>query len=108
MSSSPSPRKRKPGPKPMRPTKRQRHQVEVGVSIGLTVDQIATAVAIPRHTIYRHFSDELARAAAPETGAPAGDLMECVTESCKINCSPKVKKQFQPKWCVYSVSHNKV
>jgi ABC-type sugar transport system substrate-binding protein len=42
-----------------------------------------------------------ARAAAPETGAPAGDLMECVTESCKINCSPKVKKQFQPKWCVY-------
>ena len=60
MSSSSSPRKRKPGPKPMRPTKRQRHQVEVGVSIGLTVDQIATAVAIPRHTIYRHFSDELA------------------------------------------------
>jgi hypothetical protein len=40
-----------------------------------------------------------ARAAAPETGATAGDLMECVTESCKINCSPKVKKQFQPKWC---------
>jgi hypothetical protein len=22
-----------------------------------------------------------------------------VTESCKINCSPKVKKQFRPKWC---------
>jgi hypothetical protein len=41
-----------------------------------------------------------ARAAAPETGATAGDLMECVTESCKINCSPKVKKQFRPKWCV--------
>jgi len=34
-------------------------------------------------------------------GAIAGDLMECVTESCKINCSPKVKKQFQPKWCAY-------
>ena len=40
-----------------------------------------------------------ARAAAPE-GATAGGLMECVTESCKINCSPKVKKQFRPKWCV--------
>jgi hypothetical protein len=41
-----------------------------------------------------------ARAAAPETGATAGELMECVTESCRINCSPKIKKQFQPKWCV--------
>lgn len=43
-----------------------------------------------------------ARAAAPKTDATedTGDgLLECVTESCKINCSPKVKKQFQPKWC---------
>ena len=29
-----------------------------------------------------------------------GALKDCVTESCKINCSPKVKKQFRPKWCV--------
>ena len=45
-----------------------------------------------------------ARAAAPKTDATEiqqGDgLLDCVTESCKINCSPKVKKQFQPKWCV--------
>ena len=43
-----------------------------------------------------------ARAAAPKTDATEskGDgLLDCVTESCKINCSPKVKKQFQPKWC---------
>jgi len=41
-----------------------------------------------------------ARAAAP-SGAQvsSGELLDCVTESCKINCSPKVKKQFQPKWC---------
>ena len=44
----------------MRPTKRQRHQVEMGVSIGMTMDQIAIAIAIPRHTIYRHFRNELA------------------------------------------------
>ena len=50
----------KPGPKPMRPTKRQRHQVEMGVSIGMTMDQIAIAIALPRHTIYRHFRNELA------------------------------------------------
>ena len=42
----------------------------------------------------------VARAAAP-SGAKvnSGELLDCVTESCKINCSPKVKKRFQPKWC---------
>jgi hypothetical protein len=29
----------------------------------------------------------------------SGEQLDCVTESCKINCSPKVKKQFRPKWC---------
>jgi hypothetical protein len=44
-----------------------------------------------------------ASAAAPKTDATESrtdGLLDCVTESCKINCSPKVKKQFQPKWCV--------
>jgi hypothetical protein len=42
-----------------------------------------------------------AKAAAPtDATVNSGDLLDCVTESCKINCSPKVKKQFQPKWCV--------
>jgi hypothetical protein len=41
-----------------------------------------------------------ANAAAPaDARLSSGELMDCVTESCKINCSPKVKKQFQPKWC---------
>ena len=44
-----------------------------------------------------------AKAAAPKTDASSGKdkLMECVTDSCKINCSPNVKKRFRPKWCVY-------
>jgi hypothetical protein len=45
-----------------------------------------------------------ARNAAPKT-SPSGNkgssLMECVTNSCRINCSPKVAKRFRPKWCVY-------
>ena len=44
-----------------------------------------------------------ARVAAPKTDgneSKGGALMECVTKSCKINCSPKIKKQFRPKWCV--------
>ena len=41
-----------------------------------------------------------ANAAAPaDANLSSGELLDCVTESCKINCSPKVKKQFQPKWC---------
>ena len=43
-----------------------------------------------------------ARAAAPKTDASGGKgLMECITDSCKINCSPKLAKRFRPKWCVY-------
>ena len=45
-----------------------------------------------------------ARAAAPKTDASGGknnSLMECVTDSCKINCSPKVAKRNRPKWCVH-------
>jgi hypothetical protein len=38
-------------------------------------------------------------AAATDANLSSGELLDCVTESCKINCSPKVKKQFQPKWC---------
>lgn len=39
-----------------------------------------------------------ARAAAPET-AFGGELLDCVTDSCKVNCSPKVPQQYRPKWC---------
>jgi len=40
-----------------------------------------------------------ASAAASPAGAAPGELLECVTQSCKINCSQKVKPQFRPKWC---------
>jgi hypothetical protein len=44
-----------------------------------------------------------AKAAAPKTDASGGKdkLMDCVTNLCKINCSPNVKKRFRPKWCVH-------
>ena len=40
-----------------------------------------------------------ASAAAPPGAARSGELMECVTQSCKINCAANVKPQFRPKWC---------
>ncbi|HET7804364.1 MAG TPA: hypothetical protein VFL53_08990 [Pseudolabrys sp.] len=40
-----------------------------------------------------------AATAAAAGGAAPGELLECVTNSCRINCSQKVKPQFRPKWC---------
>jgi hypothetical protein len=38
-------------------------------------------------------------AAADSAGGASGELLDCVTDSCKVNCAPKVPKQFRPKWC---------
>jgi Protein of unknown function (DUF3551) len=56
----------------------------------------------PRQIVPANLSPA-ARAAAPKTDASGGKdkLMDCVTDVCKINCSPSVKKRFRPKWCVY-------
>ena len=40
-----------------------------------------------------------AAAAAPPGGQRPGELMDCVTQSCRINCAHSVKPQFRPKWC---------
>jgi hypothetical protein len=41
-----------------------------------------------------------ASAAAPtDTNETKGELMDCVTESCKINYNPKGAVRFRPKWC---------
>jgi len=42
-----------------------------------------------------------AKAAAPKINTSGEKLMDCVTESCKINCSPNVAKRYRPKWCSY-------
>jgi hypothetical protein len=50
-------------------------------------------------------SNNVLRSPAARAAAPAGEnlrggqLSDCVTKSCKINCSSKVAKQFRPKWC---------
>ena len=56
----------------------------------------------PKQTVPANLSPA-AKAAAPKTDASGGKdkLMDCVTESCRINCSPNLKKRFRPKWCVY-------
>jgi len=39
-----------------------------------------------------------ARAEAPKTDANE-TLMPCVSDACKLHCSPDV--EFKPKWCMY-------
>jgi hypothetical protein len=57
--------------------------------------------AAPQTTPNRGNLSPAAAAAAPppDAGESTGELMDCVTESCKINCSPKVAARFRPKWC---------
>jgi AcrR family transcriptional regulator len=64
----------------MRPTKRQRRQVEVAVSIGMTVEQIAIAVEMSRRSVYVHFRDELATGRAKRLLANAMRLDQAASE----------------------------
>ena len=31
----------------------------------------------------------------------SSSLMECVSDACKTECSPEIKRQSRPKWCMY-------
>ncbi len=63
--------------------------------------QGAPQQATPRAAPNRNNMSPAASAAAPaDANTGKGELMECVSESCKINCSPKVAMRARPKWCV--------
>src|SRR5262245_65458887 len=58
-----------------------------------------TAPAAPQGTPNRGNLSPAASAAAPAgANESSGELMDCVTESCKINCYPKLAARFKPKW----------
>ncbi len=62
--------------------------------------QSAPQQAAPRVTPNKgNMSPAAAAAAPPDATAGNGALMECLTQSCKINCSPKVPAHARPKWC---------
>src|SRR5262245_57379309 len=41
-----------------------------------------------------------AKAAAPKTNMSGDKLMDCVTDSCKINCPRNVANEYEPKGCI--------
>jgi hypothetical protein len=56
----------------------------------------------PKQVVPQNLSPA-AKFAAPKTDSSGGNgrsLMDCVTTSCRINCSPDIAKRFRPKWCV--------
>ena len=82
---------------------------EGGTNCGfVTIEQCRAAISgtnglcEPKQVVPPNLSPA-AKAAAPKIDASGGKdpLMECVTYSCKINCSSKVARRFRPKWCVY-------
>ena len=34
-------------------------------------------------------------------GTNSSSLMQCMSEACKIECSPGLEKESRPKWCMY-------
>jgi hypothetical protein len=51
---------KKAGRPAFKPTKAQREDVEIGVWLGLTVDQIAGGIGVVKQTVYKYFAEELA------------------------------------------------
>jgi pentatricopeptide repeat protein len=63
------------GRRPTVVTTKQRHLVELAVAIGMTVDQISTAIEMPRRTLYRAFKTEIAAGRAKRASAARLDAM---------------------------------
>ena len=60
--------------------------------------QLAGPVAPP--TVAPSLPSPAAKAAAaPNATVDSSGRLPCETQSCKINCSPKVAPRFRPKWC---------
>ena len=64
-----------------------------------SINQSAPPVGSGPQSVPHNVSPAASAAAPTDANESKGELMDCVTESCKINCSPNVKKQFRPKWC---------
>ena len=70
----------------------------VGLQVALS-ERVIAAEQLAQYSI-RNLSPAARAAAPPQASDSKGNsLMECVTESCKINCSPTVAPRFRPKWC---------
>jgi hypothetical protein len=70
---------------------------------GLMDQPEAVSVAHPTKQIVPHNVPPTARAEAPKSAeeSKGTQLMECISESCRVNCSATAAQQSKPKWCAY-------
>jgi hypothetical protein len=61
------------------------------------------SVARPAKQVVPRNLSPAVRAEAPEGAYQSKEtpLMECMSEACRVMCSPRVTKQSRPKWCSY-------
>lgn len=70
---------------------------------GLMDQPEAVSVAHPTKQVVPHYVPPTARAEAPKSAEESNgtQLMECMSESCRVNCSATASQQSKPKWCAY-------
>ena len=56
--------------------------------------------SVPRKSFVARAEAANSRADASENGNNLS-LMECASDACKFQCSPRVEKHSRPKWCMY-------
>lgn len=73
---------------------------------GRSIEQAPPAIAaptsqepVPADRVSPRDLSPAARSAASSNEGGADGLMECVTQSCKINCSTRLEARARPKWC---------
>jgi hypothetical protein len=65
-----------------------------------TPTQPTSAPALATPPTHKPAAARVSRADANE-GPASSSLMECGSEACKTQCSPSLKKESRPKWCMY-------
>ena len=55
--------------------------------------------SVPRKSFVAMAEAANSKADASESGN--NSLMECASDACKLQCSPRVEKHSRPKWCMY-------
>jgi hypothetical protein len=69
-------------------------------NVGPTIDPVAVDVPVPNQAARRNMSPAELSAGSPAGADSTGtELRECVSESCRINCSPRLEQRLKPKWC---------
>ena len=69
--------------------------------VGHDLSPRTVSVARPTKQIVPHKPSARAEAPKSANASEGTPLMKCMSEACKVACSPTVAKESKPKWCAY-------